>query len=222
MWIRHQIQQILSAPDDSGSWTQAAHLYGCQLDHPLSATVVAHIVLGRFDCELPDSSAETPADAGAALSACGRLFYWMSRPCEISDGERNEAYRSAWAVLAQYDRGVGLCCLYLCGPFMQRCLRDLGELGPLPSSTASFPKHSASVCRAALNRPDIQKGYFPHFVHDRTEAFQFAIDVISRYGGPSDILLLKAWSDHRDLDWSAIAAIKQLEGVPQSGAVRSP
>ena len=240
--VRHQIQQILSAPDDPESWTKAAHLFGCQFDHPLSGAyweaiqeladsdrkrllwmaakgwgeyvsfvpillmnlakyqdpkcldvigrwthlpaidtpfqqeaiesfVVAHIMLGRFDCEVLDSSAETLTDAGAALSACGKLFYWMSRLRETSDAERTEAYRSAWAILTQYDQGVGLSCLYLCGPFVRRCLRDLGELGPLPSLTATFPEQSASVCREALNRPDIQKGYFPHFINDRTETF---------------------------------------------------
>jgi hypothetical protein len=76
----------------------------------------------------------------------------------------------------------------------------------------------ASVCREALYRPDIQKGYFPHFAHDKIEAFQFAVDVISQHGGPADIRLLKAWSDHRDLGRSAITAIKQLEGAHQSGA----
>ena len=289
--VRHQIQQILSAPEDPESWGQAAHLYGCQFDHPLSGAyweavqelvngdrkrllcmaakgwgeyvtfvpillmdlakspdpkgleaisrwtalpaidtplqqdaiesfVIAHIAQGRFGCELRDSSAETPSDAGAALSACGKLFYWMSRPRDVSDAERSEAYRSAWAVLAQYDRGVGLCCLYLCGPFLQRCLRDFGELGPLPSLTASFPEQAASVCREALSSPDIQKGYFPYFVHDRTEAFQFAIDVIGRYGGESDIRLLRVWSDDRDLGRSAIAAIKRLEEVHPSRAER--
>jgi hypothetical protein len=287
--VRSQIQEILSAPEEPELWTQAAHLYGCQFDHPYSGAyweavqeladsdrrtllwmaakgwgeyvmlvpillmdlakyhdrqcldaisrwarlpeidtsfpqeaiesfVIAHIVLGRFDCELPDSSAETATDAAAALSACGKLFYWMSRPREILDAERTDAYRSAWTVLVQYDQGVALCCLYLCGPFVRRCIRDLGELGSLPSLTASFPELSASVCREALYRPDVQKGYFPHFIHDSTEAFQFAIDVISQHGGPGDIRLLKVLSDHRDLGRSAISAIKRLEGVHQSGA----
>jgi len=80
--------------------------------------------------------------------------------------------------------------------------------------TVSFPEQSTSVCREALRRADIQKGYFPHFSHDKTEALEFAIDVISRYGEGSDKLLLKAWSEHRDLGRSAIAAIKKLEGLP--------
>lgn len=183
--------------------------------------MVAHILLGRFNYQLLGSDVETPTYAAAALIACGNLFYWVSRPHEISNFERNDAYRSAWTVLERHDRGVGLCCLYLCGPFVQRCLRDLGDLGPLPSLTASFPEQTASVCREALSRPDIQAGYFPHFVHDRTEVFQFAIDVIGRHGGLNDIRLLKGWSDHRELGRSAIAAIKKLENIRRSGVERS-
>ena len=55
--------------------------------------------------------------------------------------------------------------------------------------------------------------YFPHFIHDKTQVLQFAIEVLSHYGGPRDVALLKTWIDDRSLGRSAIAAIKTLEDV---------
>ena len=289
-----QIRRALSAPENPESWTQAAYLYGCRFDHPLSGAyweafeevqdpdrrtllwmaakgwsdlvsfvpillldlakypdlqcleavgrwtqlpavnsplqqdsietfVIAHILLGRFDYPLPDSNSAPPTEAGEGLRACGRLFYWMSRSSGISDVQRNDAYRSAWTILSRHDRGVGLSCLYLCDLFIRRgALRDLRELGPLPSLTAGFPEDSVSVCREALRRPDTQTGYFLHFVHDRTEVFQFAIEVLSQYGRPSDANLLKAWIDDRYLGRSAISAIKKLEDTTRNATVGTP
>jgi hypothetical protein len=283
--VRQQLRTILSASYDTESWSQAASLYVCQFDHPLSQAywqaieeladsdrktflwmackgwgnsafflstlmldvakhsdprcvaalskwaqqlpeadtpipqdaiecfVIVRLLLGKLNCELPDQDFSGDSHAGEALRACGRLYYWMSRPGGNSDNERDRACDSAWFILMQHDRGVGLSTLYLCDPFIRRSVRNLGELGSLPSLVTNFSREAVLLCREALKRPHIQTAFFPHFAHAKLDVFRFAINIIGEYGSPSDVELLKAWSDDRDFGKAAIAAIKAIEGT---------
>jgi hypothetical protein len=65
-------------------WTRVPAIDTPFQQDAIETFIIAHIALGRFDCELLDSSTETPTNAGAALNACGKLFYWMSCPRELS------------------------------------------------------------------------------------------------------------------------------------------
>jgi hypothetical protein len=176
---------------------------------------MAYAALARLRCPLPDRSAEAVAPADHALLACGEIFYWLNRD-DLSQVERKRNCSGSLAILSRHESGVVAAVVgeFLRSDFMfsESAKRLPGSEPVVTSFGQYFPNEIATIYRAALEQPTRQTGYFEFFrVEDVIEK---ALANLGRFGGPSDIPLLRTWSVHPDHGHSAIRAIKMIEEAP--------
>jgi len=184
--------------------------------------VVAHIALGHLGCALPSDSPTDADDSAEALSACGRLFYWVSRR-DIPGDERARQCDACWGVLMQHDKGAALASLMTCESALRHGMATVLQA---PADERSlihrFPQEAAEVCRAALTRTRQRQGYFPAVFEGGEQGhLVFAIQVLARLGEEQDLVVLRKLSDDPALGTTAIEAIRGLEGRTMPSAATS-
>jgi len=177
--------------------------------------ITAFVALGRLGCDLPTEvcrfGREAPEDA---LIACGLLHYWIQRrePASVL-GEAQAV--AALDVLLRPDLGVAAGVLYEIAHSM------LDSKGGSTALVRAFPDQVLAICRAALEHPDRQKGYFDRQFHmDQSAILNFAISVVGRYGSASDLGRLRLLVDDPTVADKALDAVKAIEG--RGGNVAAP
>ncbi len=212
----------LASYDDPGTgdcfslWTNLPATDNFMPQDVIAVFAVAHVVLGRLGCPLPD---QTGADgySAEALTACGAVLYWLNRH-DLDEMARRRFCEPYLQLLLQHDRGAALDVVRHCEHELQRWglaegLKGLaGAPSPELSIVGAFPAEAVEVCRPALADPSRQVGYFgsgPSY--DDRQNLPFAMDVLACHGISEDRNLLRGYRDDDDLGTSAIAAIKALE-----------
>lgn len=193
------IERWTQLPDNDSSFTQDA----------VEVFLVSHIVLGQLNCQLPEQQ-QLDSPASMAMTACGALFYWMSRAGGVTTQEKNHRCDDAWRTLL-LQRDVAACVLYHGDRSLRNGLPYIGKSKASPSLLQAYPERVAAACREALRHPERQTGYFGHFEHHRPDVLRFAINILGRCGTTGDISLLRNLSEDLQFGTDAIAAIKQLE-----------
>jgi hypothetical protein len=178
---------------------------------------MAHAALARLRCPLPERPAEIPSAAADALLACGEVLYWLNRD-DLPLTERRLKCAAPLSILSRHEAGVAAAVM---GEFFRSDLMFSESAKRLPGAEPVvtsfghvFPGEVAAVCRAALEKPTIQTGYF-NFSRVE-EVIEKALSNLGRFGDAGDIPLLHLWSMHPDFGRSAIRAIKIVEESPRS------
>ncbi len=177
--------------------------------------ISALMALGKLQSDLPVESC--PMGLGPredAMSACGRIYYWLQRRTGEAVGAELSVVAALEALSVDPSRAIGVLCEI-----------SHSIIGRDPRGTllvAAFPTRMVTLARAALQREGPMEGYFsgPHFF-GRSDAERFAISMIGSYGGPEDLPLLRTFVDQVDLSGSArkaIAAVETRASVPTQGS----
>jgi len=83
--------------------------------------------------------------------------------------------------------------------------------GSVTSVVVAFPEFACEVYRHALAKPEIQRGYFPHFHSwSLVEVLQFGLQVLGQYGEIGDLALLKMYAEDAKLGSAAVSAIHKI------------
>lgn len=178
----------------------------------IAVFIVAHIVLARLGCPLPDKQIKPGNSAFEALAACGTILYWCNR-ADLDESERRNACQSPLRLLSQHGLDAGLDVIRQCEHSFTKNLDNLSGNAPVERSIAGcFPTEVVEISRHSLLQPDRQIGYFRHF--SRSDSYQnlsFAIDVLAHLGNCADFRLLRRYAADPDLGTSAIAAVRMIE-----------
>ena len=177
---------------------------------------VAHVVLGRLGCPLPDQTGGDGYSA-EALAACGAILYWLNRH-DLDEITRRRSCEAPLQLLLRHDRGAALDVIRHCEHELRRwglaenLKGSAGATSPELSIVSAFPAEAVEVCRHALTDPSSQIGYFGSgSSYDERQNLPFAMDVLARLGNSTDRRLLRGYKDDAALGTSAIDAIKVLE-----------
>ena len=195
-------------------WTQLPAQQTSMPQLSIEVFIKAFVALGRLAIDLPAEVCRYGRGAREdGLVACGLLYYWIQRrdPDSVL-GEAQAA--SALDELLRPDRAVAVGILYE----ISESMFDSKE-----HSTAlvhAFPEQVLAICRAALERPDLQTGYFDRqpFM-DQAAISNFAIDVVGLYGSVSDLTQLRLLIDNPKVASKALEAVKVIEGREASFGV---
>lgn len=185
--------------------------------------VLAHIVLARLGCTLPDKSLTSGNASAAALTACGLILYWSNRT-DLDENTKVEACHSSLGVLIEHGQSATLDVLRSCeDPRMEGTQYLPGDAPVIWSIIGRFPTEMAKVCRHALHKPKRQVGYFRHFSdHDGLQNLSLAIRILARYGNSTDTQILRGYASDSSLGTDAIKALQAIEGrqseKPESAA----
>jgi len=127
---------------------------------------MAHAALAYLRCPPHDHLVETESTADQALLACGKILYWINRS-DLSQEERGQNCASPLAILSRHELGVAAAVV---GEFIQTdyTLEEaIKSAMNSESITVSFGiglrNEISEICRAALERPTLQSGYFDFF-----------------------------------------------------------
>ena len=212
----------LASFDDPGTgdcfslWTDLPATNSFMPQEAIVVFAVAHVVLGRLGCPLPDEKGSDGYSA-EALTACGAILYWLNR-YDLDETTRRRSCEPYLQLLLQHDRGAALDVIRHCEHELRKWGLAEGLKGPAgaPSPKLSivgaFPAETVEVSRHALGDPASQVGYFgsgPGY-NDR-QNLPFAMDVLACHGISEDRHLLRGYKDDDDLGTSAIAAVENLE-----------
>lgn len=184
---------------------------------------MAHVALARLRVALPDRAADAVlSEAGMALSACGELLYWLNRD-DLSTADRRLNCAAPLRVLSRHEAGVAASVI---SEFANSDLMVSETMKRLPGSEPvgtsfgeAFPREIAAIYRAALNKPEIQSGYFEFFRLD--ELIEQSLSALGHFGNADDVALLRLWSRQTKFGRTAIKAIKEIEEAPHSQRLRA-
>ena len=186
-------------------WTQLPSQQSKLPQQAIETFVAAFVALGALENDLP---AETLRFGGEpredALLACGVLYHWLQRRDASSVLEENQAASALEVLQSSPDVTVGV--LYTISRSISVCEGRSVEL------VRAFPNQALEICRAALQSPNIQPGYFDGaFFTNHAETLNFAINVIGRYGSVGDLARLRLLIDDSQSALTALSAIKSIE-----------
>ena len=186
-------------------WTQLPSQQSKLPQQAIETFVAAFVALGALENDLP---AETLRFGGEpredALLACGVLYHWLQRRDASSVLEENQAASALEVLQSSPDVTVGV--LYTISRSISVCGGRSVEL------VRAFPDQALEICRAALQSPNIQPGYFDGaFFTNHAETLNFAINVIGRYGSVGDLARLRLLIDDSQSALTALSAIKSIE-----------
>jgi hypothetical protein len=198
-------------------WTALPPKKGVMVGDAIGGFALAYAALARLRCPLSDRSAEAASPADQALLACGEIVYWLNRN-DLLEAERKRNCTGPLAVLTRHEAGVAAAVVgeFFRSDFVrfENAARPPGSEPLVMSFGRDFPNEVAAIYRAALKQPRRQTGYFEFFrVEDVIET---ALANLGRFGNANDIPLLRAWSVHPDHGYSAVRAIKMIEGRQQA------
>ena len=186
-------------------WTKLPSQQSKLPQQAIETFVAAFVALGALENDLP---AETLRFGGEpredALLACGVLYHWLQRRDASSVLEENQAASALEVLQSSPDVTVGV--LHTISRSISVCGGRSVEL------VRAFPDQALEICRAALQSPNIQPGYFDGaFFTNHAETLNFAINVIGRYGSVGDLARLRLLIDDSQSALTALSAIKSIE-----------
>lgn len=186
-------------------WTQLPAQQSKLPQQAIETFVAAFVALGALENDLP---AETLRFGGQpredALLACGVLYHWLQRRDASSVLEENQATLAVEVLQSNPAVAVGV--LYTISKSIS------GFRGRSVELVRAFPDQALEICRAALQSPSIQPGYFDGaFFTDHAEILNFAINVIGRHGSVGDLARLRLLIDDSQTALTALSAIKSIE-----------
>jgi hypothetical protein len=184
---------------------------------------IAHVALARLRVALPDRPADAiSSEAGFALSACGELLYWLNRD-DLAIVDRRLKCAAPLRVLSRHEAGVAASVI---SEFTSSDLMGSESMKRLPGSEPvvtslghAFPREIAAIHRAALNKPELQSGYFEFFRLD--ELIEQALSALGHFGDADDVALLRLWSQQAKFGRTAIQAVREIEESPQTQKLRA-
>lgn len=186
-------------------WTRLPAEQSMLPQQAIETFVAAFVALGALENDLPAEClrfGEEPR--GAALLACGVLYYWLRRKDASSVLQERQASLALEVLRSNPAVAVGV--LYT----ISRSISTFG--GRSVELVRAFPIQTLEVCRLALQNPGIQPGYFDGaFFTGHSETLNFAIDVIGRYGSVGDLAGLRLFVDDSKSALTALSAIKSIE-----------
>lgn len=186
-------------------WTQLPAQQSKLPQQAIETFVAAFVALGILEYDLP---AETLRFEGEphedVLLACGVLYHWLQRRDASSVLEEKQAALALDVLQSNPAVAVGV--LYT----ISKSISDFG--GRSVELVCAFPNQALEICRATLQSPSAQPGYFDGaFFTDHTGILNFAINIIGRYGSVGDLARLRLLIDDSQSALTALRAIKSIE-----------
>lgn len=209
MFLAPLIQELVAYNDRSAAqaierWLALPAIESVMPQEAVSVFVWAHVALGMLGVPLPRHQGTEEPSTQAALAAFGELYYWLHRQ-DLTSDELDRASGPVLGALLRPDQFGAASALHMVTRSMSH------ENGVRESVLRKFPGAMASICRRALQQPDRQIGYFPHFLHKKRDVLRFSIDLIGHVGGTEDLPLLRRLSEDTEIGESAIKAIELIE-----------
>lgn len=209
MFVAPLIQELVEFNDRSVApaierWLAPPAIESFMPQESVAVFVWAHVALGMLGVPLPTHQTIDESPTKAALAAFGPLCYWIHRP-DIAPDELNRACAPALDVLLGPDQFGAASALHMVTRSMSH------ENGVRESVLRKFPDAMASICRNALQQSGHQIGYFPHFLHEKSDVLRFSVDLLGHVGGTEDLPLFRRLSEDTEIGESAIKAIEMIE-----------
>ena len=190
-------------------WTKLPLTDSFMPQDAIGVFVVAHIVLGRLGCSLPERQTEPDKPSAESLAACGVILYWSNRT-DLDEDARCSPCRQSLSVLARHELGAAVDAIRHCEHALVEGVKHLPGQGLVQGSIVNcFPVEIAEICRQALKSSTGLIGYFSHF--DRRQVLDFCIQVLGNHGNSADLMLLRRFGSDPGLGTNAIEAVKMLE-----------
>ena len=210
MFVSPLIQELTEYQDRKAAtalerWTALPEFHSFMPQESVSVFVWAHVALGMLGVSLPEERGDMDSPAKDAMIAFGDIYYWIHR-ADLDADRVEQSCSPALEVLLQPDQFGAASVLCMVTKSMTH------ENGVRESVIRRFPDKMTCICRNALQRPDDQVGYFPHFAYDKRDVLQFSVSLMGNLGGIEDLPLLRSLSDDLELGESAIKAIQLIEG----------
>ncbi|WP_192553327.1 NERD domain-containing protein [Pseudomonas sp. IzPS59] len=186
-------------------WTQLPSQQSKLPQQAIETFIAAFVALGALANDLPAENLRFGGEPREdALLACGVLYHWLQRRDASFVLEEYQAALALEVLQSSPDVAVGV--LYT----ISRSISDFK--GRSVELVRAFPDQTLEMCRAALQSPSIQPGYFDGaFFADHAEALRFAINVIGKYGSVDDLVRLRSLVDDSQSALTALNAIKSIE-----------
>lgn len=227
MFVPSMIAELASHSDSTvapllARWTVLPATKQVMVGDAIRDFAMAHAALARLRCPLPKRPPEIPSAAAAALLACGDILYWLNRD-DLPITERKLKCGSPLLILSRHESGVAAAVMAEFSRsdmmFSESANRLPGSEPVITSFGHVFPEEVAAICRAALEKPTIQAGYFSYF--QINDVIEHALSNVGRFGDARDIRVLRLWSMHPDFGRSAMQAIKEIEEAPHNQRLRA-
>ena len=171
--------------------------------------VIAHIVMARLKCSLPNHQSVVKTSSVKALMACGALLYWHNRE-DVNEEERLKSCKPALETLTKQGEGAALDVLRWCNEVSTEGFNQLpGSRQVKHSIVALYPDAAVAISRDALSNSSAQKGYFRFFEKEIT--LSFGITILGEYGNEPDRSLLRQYASRKEFGRQAISALKKME-----------
>ena len=193
-----------------GRWTRpplADNVFMPQ--HDIEVFVIAHIVMARLRCSLPNHQHVVETPSVKALRACGALLYWHNRE-DINKEEKFKLCKPALETLTKQGEGTALDVLSWCNKVSTEGFKQLPGNRPVNRSiVALYPDAAVAISRDALRNSSAQKGYFRFF--EKKSTLSFGITILGEYGNESDRSQLRDYASTKEYGKEAISALKKME-----------
>lgn len=172
------------------------------------AFTLANVALARLRVAYRPIDSDNVAEE--AFLACGQILYW-GNCVDVTEEIKGPALRQAWSTLRSADvHPYALNVIADCSNLMIRSTDKLPGGKATLSIAKLCPEEAAVICRTGLESPEALAGYFQYY--DRRRDLNFALQLLSKHGGSSDLLLLRKYAQSSELSRSALDGIRYLEG----------